>query len=352
MKRIYSIDFFKLLFVYLIALSHIDIRIPGYECAVVFFFILSGYFLARKFYSKKAANIPYSGAQYTLDHIKSLYPHYILSFAVMLAYFCVRNAYHIHTGITTATPWADMPTKIYNLIPELFMMQNIGFFDGGINYPLWQVSTLVISGYFIYTLLRYNEKLSTQILFPVAILLIQVYLKGDIDTFGTVGIFYIPMVRAFSAISFGVLVFKLLHSEIYAKNFAQHKLALNICSILSLVTVFVFHDNQILLITSVFIIAALVEPTSWLNKIFNHKIFSSFGELSYAVYLNHALIVWFMYDFAPDIFRVLSIPSNTFITGAVFFTGLTVYSVITLALVKLFKKKREMKKEAARITAA
>lgn len=341
MKRIYSIDFFKLLFAYLIALSHTSIRIPGYECAVVFFFILSGYFLARKFYNKKAANIPYSGAQYTLDHIKSLYPHYILSLAVMFVYFFLRNTYYIHAGIPAAVPWAEMPAKIYNLIPELFMMQNIGFFDGGLNYPLWQISTLVISGYFIYTLLRYNEKLSTQIIFPVAILLIQVYLRGDIDTFGTVGIFYIPMVRAFSAVSFGVLVFKLLHSEIYAKNFAQHKLALNICSILSLITVFVFHDNQILLITSVFIIAALVEPTSWLNKVFNHKIFSSFGELSYAVYLNHAFVIWIMDDFVQEIFHRLNIPSTMLVNGIVFFVGLTVYSVITTSLIKILKKKRQ-----------
>lgn len=341
MKRIYSIDFFKLLFAYLIALSHTSIRIPGYECAVVFFFILSGYFLARKFYNKKAANIPYSGAQYTLDHIKSLYPHYILSLAVMFVYFFLRNTYYIHAGIPAAVPWADMPAKIYNLIPELFMMQNIGFYDGGLNYPLWQISTLVISGYFIYTLLRYNEKLSTQIIFPVAILLIQVYLKGDIDTFGTVGIFYIPMVRAFSAISFGVLVFKLLHSEVYTKNFAQHKLTLNICSILALITVFVLHDNQILLITSVFIIAALIEPTSWLNKIFNHKIFSSFGELSYAVYLNHALVIWIMDDFVQEIFHRLNIPSTMLVNGIVFFVGLTVYSVITTSLIKILKKKRQ-----------
>ena len=37
MKRIYSIDFLKLLFAYLIAFSHININLPGAACAVVFF---------------------------------------------------------------------------------------------------------------------------------------------------------------------------------------------------------------------------------------------------------------------------------------------------------------------------
>lgn len=340
MKRIYSIDFFKLLFAYLIAFSHFNINLPGANIAVVFFFIISGYFLGKKFYLKSASTKnSYSGVQYTIDHFKTLYPHYIFSLMLMFSYFIFKNVYYILIDSAFACSISALLQKTYDLLPELFLVQNIGFFNGGMNYPLWQVCALLICGYFIYTLLYYNEKKSTNIIFPAAIILIQTYLKGVTDIFGTAGMFYIPLLRAFSAISFGVLICKFLNSSYYKENILKYKNTMNICSVMALVSVFMGSHNDIFLIIAVFIIAALVDPTSWLNKVFNNKIFRKAGIFSYSIYLNHALVIWIVKDFQPEIFSIFNINETKLSSGLFFFVVLTVYSLITTSVVEYLKQK-------------
>lgn len=53
MKRIYSIDFLKLVMAISIALYHYKVNTPISTYAVTFFFVISGVFLAKKYYSKK-----------------------------------------------------------------------------------------------------------------------------------------------------------------------------------------------------------------------------------------------------------------------------------------------------------
>jgi peptidoglycan/LPS O-acetylase OafA/YrhL len=340
MKRIYSIDFFKLLFAYLIAFSHFDIYLPGADCAVVFFFIISGYFLGKKFYKKRASSdLSYSGVRYTVDHIKTLYPHYIFSLLMMVFYYLAKNVYSMVVNPDHAPSVMQLLKRMYALIPEVFLIQNIGFFDGGMNYPLWQVCVLLICGYFIYSLLYWNEKLSTHIIFPLAIIFIQTYLKNGVDPFGIEGIFYIPLLRAFSAISFGVLICKLLESSSYKENSKSYKNIINLCSVPALISMFVESYSNIFWIAAFFIIAALTEPSSWLNRLFNRGIFKSFGSFSYAIYLNHALAIWFIKDFQPEIFAMLRISETKWSSALFLFLILTVYSLITTVIVNFLKKK-------------
>ena len=85
-KRLYSIDFLKFIFAVLIAYSHFGVNLPGATIAVDFFFIISGFFLGRKYYKcsfKK--NEQYNQENYTLDHIQKLYPHYIFHLLLCFA---------------------------------------------------------------------------------------------------------------------------------------------------------------------------------------------------------------------------------------------------------------------------
>lgn len=275
MSRIYSIDFLKLFFAYLIAYSHFGINLPGANIAVVFFFIISGFFLARKYYAKShpfSEKKVYNETRYTVDHIKSLYPHYIFSLTLMFGYYITKNIYYIFIQSDVAKNFSDLVMNLYELIPELFLLQNIGFFNGGMNYPLWQVCALLICGYFIYALLCHNERFSTKIVFPVSIILIQVYLMGVSDPFGTVGPIYIPLIRAFSSMSIGVLTYKFTRSIYYKVIITRYSLVLNISSVIAFFAIFYFGPhNNISLITSVVIILTLVNRESWINLLLNKK---------------------------------------------------------------------------------
>ena len=87
MKRIYSLDVLKLYFAYVVAFFHFGADLsPGPEIAVQIFFIVSGFFLGRKYYTRSHGKVGYDNWNYTLDHVKSLYPHYVLSYLVFVLY--------------------------------------------------------------------------------------------------------------------------------------------------------------------------------------------------------------------------------------------------------------------------
>ena len=159
--------------------------------------MISGFFLVRKYYAKSSANghnPEYNEINYTLTHIKSLYPHYLFSLIVMFDYYLVFNLYSIAVGSDSAKSIGELVTKLYDLIPEVLLVQNIGFFNCGMNYPLWQMCTMIISGYFIRALLCYNERITTSFVLPLAIILMKAFLKGGCveDMWGITGAFYIP----------------------------------------------------------------------------------------------------------------------------------------------------------------
>ena len=69
-KRIYSIDVLKLVFAYIIAFFHFGTTIaPGPTVAVQVFFIISGFFLGKKFYARSFADGGKSYSAWDLVHI-------------------------------------------------------------------------------------------------------------------------------------------------------------------------------------------------------------------------------------------------------------------------------------------
>lgn len=340
-KRIYSFDVLKVLFAILIALSHFQIYVPGFDVAVEFFFILSGFFLANKFFSKKEKNQEQNSWEYTKDHIKKLYPHYIYSLVVMIVLLVLKNMLQF-IDTQSFTTIKDMFLSLYNTIPEFLMLQNNGIYTGGINYPLWQISTLISAGYFIYELLTRDEKLTTKIICPLAILLAYTYLKGsNVEYFSIYGIIYIPLLRAFALMSLGVITYNIVKSEEYHYILEKHPLFLNIISIISLISLIIYQRyNFIHFILSIIIIMTLYYKDSWLNKILNKEIFKGFGDLSYAIYLNHAVII-LVVNYANRIIQNnLNIYLSQSIVTLIYLIVLLIYSKITLKIVSKIKNKK------------
>ena len=130
MKRIYSIDLFKLVFAYIIALGHFGITLaPGSGVTVQIFFIISGFFLAKKFYGKRShEDGGYNQWNYTLDHVRSLYPHYLFSLLVLVCSQIIKPAIILVTQFDLSQIGV-IGRKLYGLIPELVFLQNAGFYE-------------------------------------------------------------------------------------------------------------------------------------------------------------------------------------------------------------------------------
>lgn len=334
MKRIYTLDLLKLVFAYIIAFFHFGISIaPGSTVTVQIFFIISGFFLAKKFYSRSCGKNDYSHWDYTLDHIKGLYPHYLFSYCAYFLYETAREAL-VFLREPAMESIRAMFLRLYDQIPNLCFLQSAYYFHDNMNYPVWQISALVIASFFVYGLLCHNEKLSRTLLFPAAILMVQSILHSGVDLFENYGPFYMPLLRAFSPLCIGVLTYYFTTTP-YFEKLKQHKVAFNLAAIYALVMIFVFitHGNIFLLTTPVLILNCYDE-TSWLNAVFNRKLFRHCGKLSYAIYLNHALIARFVLARLIPKTQAMGLSLAAWQEGAIYFVLLSVYSVFTLWLVE------------------
>lgn len=307
MKRSYSLDLIRLFLAYAIALFHFGYPIaPGPTVTVQIFFVISGYFLARKYYTR-SHNDPeksYSPWRYTLDHVRSFYPHYLLALVLFLGYALLRSALQFLQSPSAAGIW-DMLTLVYDQVPDILFLQSSYQYYANLNSPTWQISALVIAGYFVYALLCHNEKLSRRILFPGSIFMITCLLADCEDLFSRTGPFFLPLLRAFAPLCMGVLTYCISGSEYYS-HLKQRKFLFNLLTLLALPMLILFRDrNQMHLIWSGILILGCMESESILERLLGHKCFAGCAKLSYIIYLNHGLLCRFYPNIIQPVFEKL-----------------------------------------------
>lgn len=336
--RMYSLDVLKLVMAYAIAFFHVGTHVaPGPTAAVQIFFVISGFFLGKKFYANREAR--YGAWQYTLEHVRGLYPHYLFSEVVFFAYLTARAVYYL----LLSPSWqgvGELVKSFYSQIPDLLLVQSAYTSYPSINYPLWQMSALLIAGYFIFAMLQWNEKLSRTILFPMAFLMLESLLNTGVELDGNYGPIFMPLFRAFGPMCLGVLTWYFTTTPDYEKLIA-HKTLLNVAGMVGLVGIFAYETYyNIFLIGIVAVLLSCCQRDSWINRLLNHRCFRHCGKLSYAIYLNQALIERFV---CARLFpkQALGVKGNL-----VFFVLLTVYSIFTTVLVekgmaRLRRRKRE-----------
>lgn len=292
MKRSYSLDLVRLFLAYVITLFHFDHTIPpGPTVTVQIFFVISGYFLARKYYthSHEDRGATYSPLRYTLDHVRSFYPHYLLAAGLFLLYTLTRASLVFLRNPSARGLW-DLSTLIYDQLPDALFLQASYQYAANLNSPTWQISALIIAGYFVYALLCHNEKLSRTILFPGAIIMTQSILVDCNDLFARIGPIFLPLLRAFAPMCMGVLTYSFSQSS-YCAQLKQSKFIFNLLTLLALPMMIFFEDrNGLHLIWSALLILGCTEPSSALERLLGHRIFAGCAKLSYVIYLNHALI--------------------------------------------------------------
>lgn len=333
-KRLYSLDVLKLFLAYVVAYFHSNMEfMPGPTVSVQIFFIISGFFLAKKFYARSYDDhgLAYSAWDYTLDHARGLYPHYLFSCGVLFLYITAREC----RELLLAPGWEKLQAlflHLYDQIPDIFLVQSAYHWHESLNYPLWQVSALLIAGYFVYALLCHNEKLSRTVIFPAAILMVMSLLTKTEDLFENSGFFYLPLLRAFYPMCVGVLTFYFTKTTYYA-SLRTHRVSFDIAAVLALITILCFADYEnIFVITVPLLILNCYDPDSALNRVFDRPCFRWCGRLSYAVFLNHTLISRILWALiVPRVEARMVFP--VWAIAELYFVMLTGYSIVTMLLV-------------------
>lgn len=344
MKRRYSLDLWKLLLAYVIACFHFGSTIaPGPTVTVQVFFFISGFFLARKYYTRSHIDggETYTAWNYTLDHVKSMYPHYVFAYVVYLLYNTTR-AVIMMVIAPTGRELGEILLSWYEQIPNLLFMQSAYTLHDKMNYPLWQLSALVISSYFIYTLLCHNEKLTRRLILPAGILMVISLRSTGFSLEGTYGFFYMPLLRAFCGPAFGVLVYYFTTTPWYEK-IKSNGILWNLAVLLSPVCIYFFQEHaNIHFVTGALLILGCYDEHSWMNKLLDHKIFRHCGKLSLSIYFNHAVICRFTNGFLYSRLEKRGILTDQLSQTLVFVAILTVYSIITMVVIEAWcnRKKR------------
>ena len=169
MSRNNTIDFWRIIFTYMIVIFHFDTSFPfvgkmgltpGWYIAVEFFFIVSGYLLYHKVCGDREETSPWG---YTMHRYRQIYPKYLIS---LLLTFAVSAAIR---GLSAAES-VDLLLDSYW---ELLGLQGIGLSRGWdyINPVNWYISVLFISGFILWYFLKRHKKAFIHLIAPVFVMI-------------------------------------------------------------------------------------------------------------------------------------------------------------------------------------
>lgn len=286
----HSLEGLRFIFMTLICLWHFQgkdgILSRGY-LAVEFFFILSG-ILLYKSYNK---TLPLSPLDYTYRKFRRFVPKY---WGGLLIAFTIRSLllYILHKD------YSAIIKDLFRLIPESLMLQNIGFYQGGVNTPLWYLCVLVVGGGILYSFLFYYKDKALNLFLPVLIICGYTYIKyfshDSLENWDIEGFIYLPLFRGFIDMGLGVFIGFILKER--QEFFSRNVRTFNILSVVSFVLVIVMHftsiptDTYSLIFFSVLLMGSLIK-NSLIEKLFHNKLWLSLGNITFSMLVLHMSIV-------------------------------------------------------------
>ncbi|WP_413532928.1 acyltransferase family protein [Empedobacter brevis] len=296
-----------------------DVFFEGY-LGVGFFFILSGFVLALNYEKKIIDNPNFDKKKFYIARIARIYPLHVLTFCVMLP-FVMINVWQgfFHWDIAGA---------------NLFLLQSyipIKDFYFSINNVSWSISTelffyLMFPFYVIW--LHKFPKLKYILLVTIPIIIFaEPYFRSNMKL--EKAIFYInPIVRSLD------FILGIITCQIYKKikdskiNFSKGTL-LEIVAVIVLSLFFYFHNDIARAfrygiyywIPMIGIVLIFALQKGLLSKILQHKSFVYLGEISFAFYMIHMIVIKYGNQYLPAI--------NDFMKIGIYFAIALILSSLT-----------------------
>lgn len=319
-EKNHSLEFYRTVFTLTICLYHaqyldpkLEILKNAYLC-VEFFFMLSGYLLYRSFMKETEHHtMAYAARRFT-----RLWPEYI--FAAVIA--ILGRGVFLHDF------------NVNKALNEVLMVQNTGLFHyGGYNYPCWYIPVMIFCGILIYSILSLYPDAFIKLFAPLAVLLGYTYfggLEAGLESWQYVGPFSEPMIRGFIAMSLGVLIGAAANKENAIKPGKVTGTVAEI-TLLVLIGLSIFTEifsEMVAVISFALLILITAKQQGFISSvIINHRVWSITGSYSYAVYLNHAMVIYLLSYIDKHLFRIPVKP-------VIYLIVLLAYSVCTHLLIQ------------------
>lgn len=331
----YQIEFWRYFFTCVICMLHFEAGYftdgsqPVFKCGylgVEFFFILSGFFLMKHLERQEE-----SAVKYTFKRIQRLYPNLVLAWVLLICNIAVIKHYN----------FKDILREVKLHVWEYLLMNITGITWDILNGPTWYLSALIIAGYFVYWLAKWNRNVFLGFIAPLTIVLVYFWyipMGEGLDYHLQMGrIFFAGIERAFGGLCIGCITYKL--SE-YLKN---KKLrgggiisVIEFAVILSILDVVFYGEknsgNFLVLLAFPILIVIEYNGMSHLSKILNRKIFGFLGKACMSIYVNQVFIIGiFQKNFAGH--------KSYFQDGVLFLLFITIFGIVVNYILETCIKK-------------
>ena len=297
------IELLRFTFAVLICLYHWNKgHFQGAYVGVQFFFVLSGFLLAKNYFDNrnilKRQDIYKNCLNFLKTRIIRYYPHFIFSLIVLSV---------IKVAILKLMTFNEF---LKSLFWEATFLQNIGITASGnlINPPTWFLCAVVICGYVIFYLLQKYKDTYVYIIAPLSVIFMFCYFNGrfgsmaaasPIVVFTTSGI-----IQGFACMSLGCISYSLymyLEQKMNKDDTTLHTFQSIVeIGLLGLILRLCYkegHTNKdfILIIFFAVLIISAALNSSLISKVCNKhikKLALTCGRLSYPVFLNHMAVLY------------------------------------------------------------
>ena len=343
-ERNYTIDLFRFIFAFGFIFGHMAIllaRIPSVGASqstfaldtLAVFICISGFFMMRTFEKqnaiaeKEGIHPTAQAGKYLYSRLKGLGPWFLFGNVTGFIGLCLYTK-------TPVSQWLD---AFLNHLGEFFGLMLTGFNFGSnmhglygtttadkmlINGPLWFVSGLFITSYFLYWLLASNKKITLYVVVPFVSLLFygSSYLNGLTmplwHNFISIGDFHInvAMVDMFCNLGIGCMMYEAvqyLSRKEFSKGFTVFLTVLQIFLIIFIpfrtlyptngkLNIFTFNWGPAYLLSLLFTFLLVLnrdKATQFLNRPF----FGKLGALSMYIYCIHYSVIILLYCAAPNL---------------------------------------------------
>ncbi len=297
------ISLWKFIFAILILLYHCNFM-KGYglgklfntgSIGVEFFFLVSGYLLAKKVYSedkkKKKEELYHSTWNFILNKIKGFYPYLLFTFCAFLI---------------TSLLFRDLSFSRYcRSLIDITLLQQSGLPDGEMIVVSWYLSALILSMLVIYPLMKKYKKTFSCLVAPMIAIFLGGYLMHDVTVVHSLrthkvwtGFAYMGLGRAFFEISLGTTVYELCEKMKKVEFTKLGSIFLSVTEVCLFSFVILANtlgtsrqfDWLYIILLFIAIMIAFSEKTYFYEKC-NNKFFYYLEKLSLTIYLNNYLFI-------------------------------------------------------------
>lgn len=332
----YGIEFWRFIFTCIVCLLHFEtvylgggnnIFASGY-LGVEFFFILSGFFMM-----KHALHHDDTAIRYITDRIKRLYPPIIIAYCILIINFSIQSKWNVF----------EIIDEVYAHIWEFLLLTSTGITWEFWNFATWYISALLIVSYFIYWLIKKDEKCFSEFIAPLLIFAIYSWYaiqgKGLDYHVHWERICTSAISRAIGGISIGCISY-------YVNNkYIPKKINKYYCSCIEIIVLILIFSNIIcaeknsynLLVLILFPVLIVIEYNKWnkWNKFFCNYIVTLLGRISINMYLNQVFFI--------GLFLNIHKKSNAFLDYLLFIVCLTLFACfIEFLRYKIIKKSMKL----------